>query len=469
MNGNVLIGGDGGLEYRLGQLGGDNLHKVPLDDTFRPGFDISGLIDAGIAAERSPARPRARPGDDAVDRGGRRQPRRQHDRGRRGRADAQADGRRHARRRARRDRPGRARSTTSSGSSPSPVTNAARRALVPDVGGPRRRRAHHRRRLAQGWCRQVDRRGEHGRRAGPDRAVAGRGRRSGPAVRRRGDDARPQARSLDRRCVRHRWRARHPDAQDLSRCARSGLWIVAAPDSPAAADAIEPSHVQDLLRVLARAFRYVVVDTGSGLDEPTLAAMEVATDAVFVSSLDDRRSAQHAQGDRDPRHGRRASDAAPARGQHGGPTLGHEARGRRHGGRAARQCRDPAVVRRASRWEQGCAAGDQEEAGRCCRQGDAQRRHRPHRRRRCPHESHRAARGDPPADPQQGPCPSPRRGAGVHTVCRDDAAEDRRHRATAGERRLAPDGLLDHRRPAAASRPRRAVGDHRGRTGAADR
>jgi pilus assembly protein CpaE len=66
----------------------------------------------------------------------------------------------------------------------------------------------------------------------------------------------------------------------------SGLWVVAAPDSPAAADAIEVSQIQDLLRVLSRAFRYVVVDTGPGLDEPTLAAMEVASDAVFVSSLD---------------------------------------------------------------------------------------------------------------------------------------------------------------------------------------
>ncbi|MGJ9421286.1 AAA family ATPase [Aeromicrobium sp. CF3.5] len=66
----------------------------------------------------------------------------------------------------------------------------------------------------------------------------------------------------------------------------SGLWLVAAPNSPAAADVVDASHVKELLQVLKGAFRYVVVDTGSGLDEPTLAALEVATDAVFVSNLD---------------------------------------------------------------------------------------------------------------------------------------------------------------------------------------
>jgi pilus assembly protein CpaE len=66
----------------------------------------------------------------------------------------------------------------------------------------------------------------------------------------------------------------------------AGLWVVAAPESPAAADAIESSHIQDLVRVLAREFRFVVIDTGSGLDEPTLAAMEVASDAVLVASPD---------------------------------------------------------------------------------------------------------------------------------------------------------------------------------------
>jgi len=66
----------------------------------------------------------------------------------------------------------------------------------------------------------------------------------------------------------------------------SGLWVVAAPDSPAAADSVDGRQVKQLLQVLANEFRYVVVDTGSGLDEHTLAALEEATDAVFVSSLD---------------------------------------------------------------------------------------------------------------------------------------------------------------------------------------
>ncbi len=41
-----------------------------------------------------------------------------------------------------------------------------------------------------------------------------------------------------------------------------------------------------LLGALARQFRYVVVDTAPGLSEQTLAALDQATDAVLLSSMD---------------------------------------------------------------------------------------------------------------------------------------------------------------------------------------
>lgn len=65
-----------------------------------------------------------------------------------------------------------------------------------------------------------------------------------------------------------------------------GLWVLSAPESPAAADEISGKQIRELLETLAREFTYVVVDTGAGLDEPTLAALEEATDVVFIASMD---------------------------------------------------------------------------------------------------------------------------------------------------------------------------------------
>lgn len=66
----------------------------------------------------------------------------------------------------------------------------------------------------------------------------------------------------------------------------AGFYALCGSESPAAADKIGPKQVRELLASLASQFRYVIVDTGSGLDEPTLAALEEANDAVFVSSMD---------------------------------------------------------------------------------------------------------------------------------------------------------------------------------------
>jgi pilus assembly protein CpaE len=65
-----------------------------------------------------------------------------------------------------------------------------------------------------------------------------------------------------------------------------GFYALAAPDQPADADEIEGAASARIIRMLADIFSYVVVDTGSGLDEHTLAMLDVATDVVVVTSTD---------------------------------------------------------------------------------------------------------------------------------------------------------------------------------------
>ena len=66
----------------------------------------------------------------------------------------------------------------------------------------------------------------------------------------------------------------------------SSFYVLCGSDSPAAADRIGAKQVRELLVQLATQFRFVVVDTGAGLDEHTLAALEEANEAVVVSSMD---------------------------------------------------------------------------------------------------------------------------------------------------------------------------------------
>lgn len=65
-----------------------------------------------------------------------------------------------------------------------------------------------------------------------------------------------------------------------------GMFLLAGSNSPEEADLITHSHVSAVLPLLAENFDFVVVDTPAGLDERTLAAIECATDLLFVSSLD---------------------------------------------------------------------------------------------------------------------------------------------------------------------------------------
>jgi Flp pilus assembly CpaE family ATPase len=66
----------------------------------------------------------------------------------------------------------------------------------------------------------------------------------------------------------------------------SGLYAVCGSESPAAGDTVTAEDVNRLLALLAREFRYVVVDTAPGLSEQTLAALDRATDVVMLSSMD---------------------------------------------------------------------------------------------------------------------------------------------------------------------------------------
>ncbi len=65
-----------------------------------------------------------------------------------------------------------------------------------------------------------------------------------------------------------------------------GLFALCAPETPVDADPITPQHVQHVVSLLASEFRYVVIDTGSGLDEGTLSVLKHCTDLVLVTSTD---------------------------------------------------------------------------------------------------------------------------------------------------------------------------------------
>jgi pilus assembly protein CpaE len=64
------------------------------------------------------------------------------------------------------------------------------------------------------------------------------------------------------------------------------LYALCAPEIPAEADELSPDVTARAIELLSQEFRYVVVDTAGGLDEHCLAALEVATDFVFVGNMD---------------------------------------------------------------------------------------------------------------------------------------------------------------------------------------
>ena len=66
----------------------------------------------------------------------------------------------------------------------------------------------------------------------------------------------------------------------------SGVYALCAPDDPAEADEISAAHVSRTIALLASSFSYVILDTDPGLGEYSLAAIDQATDLVFVCATD---------------------------------------------------------------------------------------------------------------------------------------------------------------------------------------
>lgn len=66
----------------------------------------------------------------------------------------------------------------------------------------------------------------------------------------------------------------------------SGLSVICAPETPAAADALTTDQVSALVELLAGQFRFVVIDTPPGLGPLTLAALDHTTDPVLVTTYD---------------------------------------------------------------------------------------------------------------------------------------------------------------------------------------
>ena len=63
------------------------------------------------------------------------------------------------------------------------------------------------------------------------------------------------------------------------------LFVLCAPDSPEDGELVTESTVHRAIDLLASEFRYVVVDTAAGLNEHTLAALELSTDLIMVCDL----------------------------------------------------------------------------------------------------------------------------------------------------------------------------------------
>ena len=66
----------------------------------------------------------------------------------------------------------------------------------------------------------------------------------------------------------------------------ANLFALCAPESLAQADDVEPARLAQIVRPLASAFRYIVLDTAAGIDPYALAAIELSTDLIMVCTTD---------------------------------------------------------------------------------------------------------------------------------------------------------------------------------------
>ena len=67
---------------------------------------------------------------------------------------------------------------------------------------------------------------------------------------------------------------------------QTGLYVICGPKTPAEGDTVGAEAVSRLLEMLKSEFSYVVVDTGVGLSEHVLAALDESSDVVLVSGMD---------------------------------------------------------------------------------------------------------------------------------------------------------------------------------------
>ncbi|MEX5297861.1 AAA family ATPase [Kocuria sp. CPCC 205292] len=66
----------------------------------------------------------------------------------------------------------------------------------------------------------------------------------------------------------------------------ASIYALCTPTNPAEGDLIGAAQITHLLDQLSGQFQYVVVDTAPGMGEHALAALEAATDTVFVTGMD---------------------------------------------------------------------------------------------------------------------------------------------------------------------------------------
>jgi pilus assembly protein CpaE len=66
----------------------------------------------------------------------------------------------------------------------------------------------------------------------------------------------------------------------------SQLLVLCAPEDPTESDDVKEGDAVRIVVELSKQFRWVIVDTGAGLDDLTLSVAEVSTDVVLVSSTD---------------------------------------------------------------------------------------------------------------------------------------------------------------------------------------
>lgn len=72
----------------------------------------------------------------------------------------------------------------------------------------------------------------------------------------------------------------------LSRDSSEKLFVLPSSGTPDEADLIDEAKATQILKIARSDFDYVIVDTAAGIDERSLAAINEATDLLFVASMD---------------------------------------------------------------------------------------------------------------------------------------------------------------------------------------